>query len=410
MLNWKNTLTIISMLLMVSACSLKAIQKQSIKLENVAQISGKVVVKGGTEHPVIVAAITYNNDKVIIVDQNRVNKKGDYHLYLLPDKYLIGAYIDSNNNLRRDSNEIATMFSQHGERFSDITLANKQELILDVITIDPEESIDAHETVHYNNNKIKENIGRVVSLDDAMFAKENSELGLWRPIDFFKEIGGGLLFLQAFEQGKTPVLFIHGLSGNPTEFKHIIKQLDLDKFQPWILYYPSGLPLDLVSNYMVKTLTRLHKKHNFSELQIVSHSMGGLISRDYLIQQQKIKSTFKTSAYITINSPMYGLDSAARGVEESPIVIASWRDLASNSDYVKSLHQWTMPESIPYHLFFTYLPGEDGDGNVPMSSQLSVSLQNEAKKIYATQGSHTGVLKDDKFIKRLIKVIESSKE
>lgn len=414
---WKKSLTIIIiklsilfMLLMVNACSLKAINKQSIKLENLAQVSGSVILKEQTKHPIIVAAITYNKDKITIVKQSHADKMGTYNMYLLPGEYLIGAYIDKNNNNVRDSNEDTAMFNQGVGRFSTITLSDKQNLKLDIITIDPKNTITPYKAVHYHTNKINENTGRVISLDDAMFTKKNSDMGLWRPFDFLKQVGGGLMFLQPFAEDKTPVLFIHGLSGNPTEFKHIIKQLDQNKFQPWILYYPSGLPLNLVSDYMAKSLTTLQKKHGFSNIQLISHSMGGLISRDFLKLQQTKKLPFDTSLYVSINSPMHGLDSAARGVKESPIVIASWRDVATNSDYVKALHQWTIPKSIPYHLFFSYLPGEDGDGNVPMHSQLSLSLQNEANRIYATQGSHTGVLQDKIFIHRLIKVILAPEE
>lgn len=413
---WKQTLlnithkvSILLMLFMLNACSLKAINKQSIELENLAQISGKVTVKGGTTHTIIVAAITLDDDKATIISQNRASQHGSYQLHLLSGKYLLGAYIDKNNNLIRDENEIAAMFSQNDERFTEIIIKDKQIVNLDVITIDPEKSINSYKKVEYNTNKTKENIGRIISLDDAIFAKENSDMGLWRPIDFLKTIGGGLMFLQPYDKDKTPVLFIHGISGNPKEFQHIIKQLDKDKFQPWILYYPSGTPLSLISNYTVKTLTRLHHKHSFHDIQVISHSMGGLISRDFLRLQEEKNLPFSTSLYITINSPMHGSDNAARGVEDSPIVIASWRDLATNSDYIKSLHLWRIPSKIPYHLFFSYLPGEDGDGTVPMRSQLSLSLQSEATKIYATEGSHAGVLTDKQFIKRLINVIETSK-
>jgi len=408
MLILNKTFTVISIILMlltINACALKAIKKQSIELENLAQISGKVFVKGETEHSVVIAAITYNNNKVTIVDQSRVDKNGAYQFYLLPNKYLLAAYIDKNNNLIRDPDESAALYSQGNKRFTDVVLTNKQTVNVDIITIDPNKVISPAKLVHYNSNKMAANIGRVISLNDIMFSKVNSDMGLWRPIDFFKEIGGGLMFLQPFDKDKTPVLFIHGISGNPREFTHIIKQLDHDKFQPWILYYPSGLPLPLISNYMVKTLTSLHHKYGFSNMQLISHSMGGLISRDFLRRQQINKLPFRTSLFITINSPMYGMDEAARGVSESPIVIASWRDLATNSDYIKSLHQWTIPKSIPYHLFFSYLPNEDGDGSVPMHSQLSISLQDEAKRIYATQGSHTGVLADEQFINRLTKIM-----
>jgi len=92
-------------------------------------------------------------------------------------------------------------------------------------------------------------------------------------------------------------------------------------------------------------------------------------------------------------------------VESSPIVVASWRDLASGSDYIKAAHQWKIPESLPYHLFFSYLPENDGDGVVPLNSQLSLSLQEEATRIYGSQAQHAAILNDKAFIKRLNKVM-----
>jgi hypothetical protein len=101
------------------------------------------------------------------------------------------------------------------------------------------------------------------------------------------------------------------------------------------------------------------------------------------------------------------MDSAASGVKSSPIVVPAWRDLASNGEYVKRVSEWQWPKSIPYHLFFAYLPGEPSDGVIPMTSQLSLSLQDQAVAIHGFQGEHTKVLADPEFVKRLTAVISS---
>jgi uncharacterized alpha/beta hydrolase family protein len=402
------------------ACSLKEIKKQSVEIDNIGEIAGQVIIKENagdsktrdskTRDSIVVAVITYNNEISTIVDQRHLNEEGEYQFNLLSGNYMVGAYIDANDNLIRDENEIAAMYRVGTDQFSNVTLGNKQQLTLPPIVIDKKTNLKHSGDVNYNIDKIDENMGKIVNLNDDIFTREYSNMGLWRPVDFLTEVGGGLMFLQPFDKNKTPVIFIHGISGSPNEFQYIIQKLDKEKFQPWVFYYPSGVPLDLVSTYMLTAVTALHEKYNFTDIQLISHSMGGLITREFLQKQKAVNSQFNTSLYVTINSPMNGLESAERGVKQSPIVVASWRDLAANSDYIKLLHQTPIPKGTPYHLFFSYLEGEDGDGNVPMSSQLSLSLQNEAKRIYATQGSHAGVLQNEHFINRLLKVMKKPNE
>jgi len=408
--SFKKPITIFSVILLMltlSACSLKTIKEQSTRFDKYASIMGQASVNYQTDSPIIVAVLTYdnNNAKVKIIRQTQVDGNGDYQFNLLPGKYLVGAYIDTNNNYVRDQNESAVMHAKSTERFTEITLVKGQELTLPTLKVSKDQNIASSKKVIYSASKVRANVGRVISLDNAMFSAENSTMGLWRPFDFANKIGGGLMFLQDFDKNKIPVLFVHGISGSPTEFKEVIEQLDTDKFQPWILYYPSGVPLDLVSDYMLSSLIKLQSKYGFEDFQLISHSMGGLVTRTFLRELEKANADFNVSLYVTINSPLYGMESAASGVKSSPIVIASWRDLATGSDYIKAAHQWKIPETLPYHLFFSYLAGEEGDGVVPLSSQLSLSLQEEATKIYGSQASHAGILAKPDFIERLTKIM-----
>jgi len=404
-----STFFVILIILTLSGCSLKTIKEQSTRFNKYASITGQASVEYQTDKPIVVAVLTYdnNNAKVKIIRQTQVDGNGDYQFNLLPGKYLVGAYIDNNNNHVRDQNESAVMHAQEDERLTEITLTKGQEMTLPQLTVSKDQNITSVNKVTYSASKVRANIGRVISLDDPMFSQENSKMGLWRPFDFANKLGGGLMFLQDFDKNKTPVLFVHGISGSPTEFKEVIEQLDTDKFQPWILYYPSGVPLDIVSDYMLSSLIKLQSTYGFEDFQLISHSMGGLVTRTFLREHEKANTNFSVSLYVTINSPLYGMESAASGVESSPIVIASWRDLATGSDYIKAAHQWKVPETLPYHLFFSYLPGEEGDGVVPLSSQLSLSLQDEATKIYGSQASHAGILAKPDFIERLTAIMHS---
>jgi len=411
--SFKKPITIFSVILIMltlNACSLKTIKEQSTRFDKYASISGQASVDYQTDSPIVVAVLTYNTAKVDIIRQTQVDGNGNYQFNLLPGKYLVAAYVDSNNNQIREQNETAAMHAQNSERFTEIILVESQEVTLPLIKVLKDQNLGTANKVVYSASKVRANIGRIIDLDDPMFSSENANMGLWRPFDFAKNIGGGLMFLQDYDKNKTPVLFVHGISGNPTEFKEIIAQLDKDKFQPWVLYYPSGVPLDIVSDYMLSSLIKLQSKYNFKHFQLISHSMGGLVTRTFLREHEKANTDFSVSLYVTINSPLYGMESAASGVESSPIVIASWRDLATGSNYIKAAHQWKVPKTLPYHLFFSYLAGEEGDGVVPLSSQLSLSLQEEATRIYGSQASHAGVLAESEFIKRLTTIMLSPNE
>jgi len=413
--SFKKPITIFSVILIMltlNACSLKTIKEQSTRFDKYASIAGQASVDYQTNSPIVVAVLTYDNSnaKINIISQTQVDGNGSYQFNLLPGKYLVGAYVDNNNNQVRDQDESAAMHAINNERFTEITLVNGQELTLPALKVNKDQNIGSASKVVYSASKVRANIGRIISLDDPMFSNDNSAMGLWRPFDFAKKIGGGLMFLQKYDENKIPVLFVHGISGSPTEFKAVIEQLDTDKFQPWILYYPSGVPLDIVSDYMLSSLIKLQSLYGFEHFQLISHSMGGLVTRTFLREHEKANTNFNVSLYVTINSPLYGMESAASGVKSSPIVIASWRDLATGSDYIKAAHQWQIPKSLPYHLFFSYVAGEEGDGVVPLSSQLSLSLQDEAVRIYGSQASHAGVLEESNFINRLTKIMLSPKQ
>ncbi len=101
---------------------------------------------------------------------------------------------------------------------------------------------------------------------------------------------------------------------------------------------------------------------------------------------------------VTINSPLGGMHSATSGVNHSPILAPSWRDVADNSEFPKDLHAWVWPQDIPYYLVFSYKPGEDYDGVVGLNSQLPLKLQSEAKRMFGFNNTHVGTVNDKAFI------------
>lgn len=396
--------TLCFVLLFLTSCSLLNIKEESEQLENISYISG-AIARTDDKYPIYVVLLKQNEAQIEIVKQILLSKNNNYKFDLLPGNYIVAAYIDENKNQLREQDEKTALYSQGDRLYQVIQVNAGDHHIIKKFSIKSTLDISNHAKAKMSLSKSHTNIGKVVSLEDSIFTQENSTLGLWQPLTFLDELGGGLFMLQSYEQGKIPVVFVHGILGNPTEFKKIIKALDKDKYQPWVLYYPSGIQLDLVSNYLLDSLNQLKEKHGFTNIHLITHSMGGLMSRSFLMKHQQQKAEFDISLYITINSPLYGMKDAASGVDASPIIIASWRDLATNSNYIQRVHNWHVPSNIEYHLVFSYLPEEEGDGVVPLSSQLSLSLQDEATKIYGFQAQHAQILMNENFIQRVNKIL-----
>ena len=62
---------------------------------------------------------------------------------------------------------------------------------------------------------------------------------------------------------------------------------------------------------------------------------------------------------------------------------------------------------VPYHLIFSYEQGEGSDGVVPLESQIPLSLQNEAIRLYGFKSGHALVLTDPGFIDTFNRIMDS---
>src|SRR5690349_21075056 len=90
---------------------------------------------------------------------------------------------------------------------------------------------------------------QVTNLDFPAFTESNGRMGLWKPLSFVKEKRGGVYLLEPYDAQKIPVLFIHGAGGTPQDWRYFISHLDRNKYQVWVYYYPTGLPIELSANW-----------------------------------------------------------------------------------------------------------------------------------------------------------------
>ncbi len=248
--------------------------------------------------------------------------------------------------------------------------------------------------------------GEIAALSDARFAAEVAEDGLWRPFDFLFKGRPGIYFLEPYDARKTPVLFVHGINGSPANFGALIERLDRQRFQPWVYYYPSGAALDAVADHLTQTLRTLQVEHRFDSFAVVAHSMGGLVSRGFLLRYMESGGQAEIPLYVTISTPWSGHKAAETGVKTAPAVVKVWIDMAPGSPYERALFYEDpetkgtprkLPQGTPHHLLFTFKQGsfamgEANDGSVTVASQLQREAQRDATRLYGFDETHTGVL------------------
>ena len=385
-------------LVVLSGCGIPEIQRQIGIVEDLGFIRGKVDVQSEQQGPVVVLRFAVDENVFSLQNQVIATAGGRYEFQAEPGEYLVAAFIDVNQDGYFQRGE------EHGNFSTDpltFTLAARQTVELETIVIssDPPVLADGRRTI-VAQAEVIENIGKVVSLNDAQFNRDNYGLGMWRPVDFLETVGGGLLFLQDYDPEKVPVIFVHGIAGGPTDMRAMIEALDEQAYQAWILYYPSGLRLGMISDYLVKAVTDLQSKHRFERFDVVAHSMGGLVAHSFVRKyaERFPDRTGHIGLLMTVNSPMDGMASAASGVDLSPVVVPAWRDVATGSAFLEKLHGTTWPKQIPYHLVFSFQPGEGGDGVVSIESQIPRKLQRDAVRMYGFANTHVGTLDDPAFI------------
>jgi len=101
----------------------------------------------------------------------------------------------------------------------------------------------------------------------------------------------GLYMVQPYEQGKIPVVFIHGLWSSPMTWMEMFNDLrsspDIRRhYQFWFYLYPTGQPFWVSAAQLRRDLAEMrqsldpqHREPALDQMVLVGHSMGGLVAR-----------------------------------------------------------------------------------------------------------------------------------
>jgi len=127
-------------------------------------------------------------------------------------------------------------------------------------------------------------------LDDPAFReKDISTFGLFYP----GKVQGikGLYMVEPYDPNRIPVVMVHGLWSSPTTWMEMFNDLRSfpeirSRYQFWFFLYPTGQPFWTSAAQLRDTLVEVRtvldpagQNPPLSELVLVGHSMGGLVSR-----------------------------------------------------------------------------------------------------------------------------------
>ncbi len=387
----------------VSACSLLTLKKDIERDRMQAAVEGHAGIAAASSAPIVV--VVYDPRAAAVADLFVLPRPGPFFFTLAPGTYQLGAFEDHNRDLsHQPADEPAVLLGAP----TDVALQPGEHRTGLDLTIDPGAKVRlpfAVGAVAADGKRIHRlpspQLGTIVDLDDPRFSDENAKLGLWDPMRFLSSVGAGVYFLEPYDPEKIPVLFVHGALGHPGNWKDLVPTLDRSRFQPWLVYYPTAPDLERVAEMLVRALSNLQFKYRFPRLILVAHSMGGLVTRaalNFAMQHPGTGRIVDIPAFVTLSTPWNGHSGAALGVEYSPVVAPSWRDMAPDSAFLQRLPETALPPECEYSLLFSYhgtsrFGSEANDGTVAVSSELSMPIQLQAARVLGFDETHTGILK-----------------
>jgi pimeloyl-ACP methyl ester carboxylesterase len=405
-------LAVASALFAAGCSTILAVSDQQRRAGEMAIVGGTVDVEGGARGPLVVGLLGRNESGFYLVDHFVAEKPGPWVFAVTPGTYWVAAFADQDANriydgepaLRPDATPPIVLGT--GERRVDLTLRIPLRGRFDVSRFSLQELQARTPTEQQSRSIYALSVaGEVTTLDDPRFAPEVASSGMWKFYDFLLETKPGIYFLEPYDPKKIPVLFVHGIGGTPRDFRSLIAALDHDHFQPWVFYYPSGARLEAISAFLVQLFVRARHENDVTRAAVVAHSMGGLVAREFVLQDHERNATDVVRTFVTISSPLGGMAMAGRGIRESPVVINSWHGLAPGSVFLDGLfyedplrksRRRRLPGSVAYHLLFGFQGGDrsgSSDGVVAVSSELRPEAQDEARSLRGFDEDHTSILR-----------------
>ena len=394
--------------LLLTGCMFRDLKKEIAEEKISFRLYGRVENIAQAESHVYVLLYAQTEGKMQLERFILPDDDGTYAFFITPGFYMVAGFEDQNNNHRHDPGEPAGAWGSPDK----IVIAEKVETDEEKKALAdfdfkltpgsfPLDNVVASVENNANLASSLVKLGQMAKWDDPAFDQENADTGFWKPMTFLKEQGNGIYFMEPFDPDKIPILFVHGAAGTPRAWKTLAESLDPERYQAWVYFYPSGLRLDLISTALNKIINQLHADYSFERMGVVAHSMGGLVSRSFILKHWLEDSKGTDKVFVSFSTPWGGVATAAKGVEHAPEAIPSWRDVDPKSEFIKKIYAHSLKPAIPHYLLFGYRGDcsmfmANSDGTIEILSQIDMRAQDDAVFVRGLNEDHMSILESKK--------------
>lgn len=397
----------------LGGCTLVKLREEAREINGSTVLVGRITAPPGWNKPIVVAAYTESADGIELAHCTLLHESGGFELIVPNGSYKLFAFGDADSNLSFDPGEPAGTVGVPPQSVAALetgVVANLDVILRGSVVPTPIPFGTRFSDCGIRNLHSTQ-VGAIANLDDPMFSANYGAKGYWSPLEFFREVGGNIYFLKPYDPAKIPVLFVHGATGSPLDWRDFIEHLDGSHYQPWLFYYPSGARIDSMANLLSWKLFNLQIDYRFDKIYIVAHSMGGLVVRSLLLDHGEMVPAVKL--FVSLSTPWGGDPAAELGVRNSPAVVPSWIDMQPHGAYIRSLFARRLPESVDYYLLFGFKGGlnvirPNNDGTVTLASELRPAAQREAKQLFGFDEDHVGILSSQQVVAQFEAIADSA--
>jgi pimeloyl-ACP methyl ester carboxylesterase len=387
---------------LAAGCATTRLRPQLEKLQEFTQVSGRIV--GADEGERCLAVLVDDSASAPrIVNYAFANAAGDFVLLGQTGKLRVLAFADRNRDASLDDDEPvgwATVPSTPGG--GPTARLQVGEVALSTASPRPGFAVDLSWLGRASGPARARRFGEIVALDDPRFEPEVVARGVWEPLRFAEESGLRILFTEPYDPMRVPVVFVHGMQGSPRDFRALVASLDRSRFQAWLYYYPTGLDLDVNALVLRELLAELRQRLDFERVEVVAHSMGGLVSFAALTGAEDGGVELGVDRFVTISTPWLGALGTRGmkvGLKLAPTVAPSWTEMLPESGFLERLEAREIPAGVHFSLLFGYggsnamVAGGD-DGTVAVRSMVPWNMVRQAEHVLPIDADHEGILED----------------
>ena len=370
-----------------------------------AVVKGRIIREDQPVLPTLIAAYRVSNGNPEMTGYAVVDRNTSFMLYLPEGRYNICTFTDYNNNGIFENSEASGCYGA-SEKTRDVSV-REGTLTTDIaIKISKSNGSDINFSLppKFNENRpalrqITQN-GQILKIYSEYFSPENAQTGYWNPSLFMKSFGAHIYLTEEYNPRKIPILFVHGTEGSPHNWSYIYMRLDLNRYQPFFFYYPSGIRIHLATALLNEELRELHKKYGFQKMAIVAHSTGGLTTRSFLNHYVSETQNNFIKLFITFATPWsgFGLADASQMLPHKSIPV--WVDLGAHSDFIKTTLDEKLPSGVRHYNI--YGKKDTLSGNKAIDERVLAC----ASKSYEFDCTHDSILSDRKAFTQFKTILE----